>query len=244
LRLFGLSPDWDECASSTITAKRLPDSSPISFAITGHFWRRDDDGLPRLERLLELARGGVDVLHHAERLLELAHRRLELAVEHAPVGDDHDRVEDAAIDRIVQRRELVGEPGDGEALAAPGRVLDEIPLPCPARTRVGDELAHAVELLVREDQEAPAGLAAPVVLFLDLVDELAHEVEHAVARPGLLPEVGGRVAPAGGRHGRVAGAAELPLVEGQEARLRPGELRGDVDQVRVRLRSAPGSDRR
>ena len=37
LRLFVLSPDCDECASSTISAKRLPGSSPISFAITGNF---------------------------------------------------------------------------------------------------------------------------------------------------------------------------------------------------------------
>ncbi len=33
-----LSPDCEECASSTITAKRLPGSSPISLAITGNFW--------------------------------------------------------------------------------------------------------------------------------------------------------------------------------------------------------------
>ena len=37
LRLFVLSPDCDECASSTISAKRLPGSSPISLAITGNF---------------------------------------------------------------------------------------------------------------------------------------------------------------------------------------------------------------
>jgi hypothetical protein len=36
--LFVLSPDCDECASSTISGKRLPGSSPISFAITGNFW--------------------------------------------------------------------------------------------------------------------------------------------------------------------------------------------------------------
>ena len=64
--------------------------------------RRDDDRLARFERLLELARGGVDVLDHAERLLELAHRRLELAVEYPPVGDDDDRVEDAAVRRVMQ----------------------------------------------------------------------------------------------------------------------------------------------
>ena len=37
LRLLVPSPDCDECASSTMTAKRLPDSSPISLAITGNF---------------------------------------------------------------------------------------------------------------------------------------------------------------------------------------------------------------
>ena len=36
-RLLVLSPDCDEWASSTISAKRLPGSSPISFAITGNF---------------------------------------------------------------------------------------------------------------------------------------------------------------------------------------------------------------
>ena len=79
------------------------------------------------------------------------------------------------------------------------------------------------------------------------MDELAHEVEHAVARPGLLPEIGGRVALARGRHGRIAGAAELALVEGQEARLRTGELGGDVDQVgvhgEVREAAAVGEER-
>ena len=196
--------------------------------------RRDDDRLARLERLLELARGGVDVLDHAQRLLELAHRRLELAVEHAAVGHDHDRVEDAPVAGIVQRRELVGEPRDGEALAAAGRVLDEVALPRAARAGVGHEPAHAVELLVAgEDEEAPAGLSALLVLLLDLVDELAHQVEHAVARPGLLPEVRGGVALARGRHGRVAGAAELALVEGQEARPRAGKVRRHVHEVRV-----------
>ncbi|MBV6522209.1 MAG: hypothetical protein MNPFHGCM_02355 [Gemmatimonadaceae bacterium] len=65
------------------------------------------------------------------------------------------------------------------------------------------------------------------------MDELAHEVEHAVARPGLLPEIGRGVALPRGRHGRVAGAAELALVEGQEARPRAREARRHVDEIRV-----------
>ena len=154
--------------------------------------RGDDDGLAPLERIPELARGGVDVLHHPQRLLELAHGALQGAVEHASVGYDHDRVEDAAVVGVVQGRELVGEPGDGIALAAPGGVLDEILLPHPIFPGVGHEPAHAIELLVaRKDQRLLPCLAAGLVLLLDFMDELAHQVEHAVARPGLFPEIGG-----------------------------------------------------
>lgn len=126
-----LSPDCDECASSTISAKRLPGRSPISLAITGNFCSVVTMiVLPDSSASLSW-REVVSMFSTtpSERLLELAHGRLELAVEHAPVGDDHNRVEDAPVARVVQRRELVGEPGDGEALAAAGRVLDEIALP-------------------------------------------------------------------------------------------------------------------
>ena len=222
---------------------RLVDDDREAFArqfadLFGDHWKflqgRDDDRLPRFERLFELAGGGIDVLDDAERLLELAHRRLQLAVEHAPVGDDDDRVEDAPLRRVVQSREPMREPGDREALAAAGRVLDQVTLPGTMPERIGHEPAHAVELLIaREDQKAPAGLAAPLVFLLDLVDELPHEVEHAVARPGLLPQIGGGVAGPRRRHRRIAGAAEPAPVERQKARLRPGELRRDIDQVRV-----------
>ena len=86
----------------------------------------DDDGPARLQGLAELAGGLVDVLHHAEGLLELPDGPLELAVEHAPVGHHHHRVEDAPVVVVMQHREPVGEPGDGEALAAAGRMLDQV----------------------------------------------------------------------------------------------------------------------
>ena len=134
----------------------------------------------------------------------------------------------------MQGGELVGEPGDGEALAAPRRVLDEVALPRSPPPRIDDEPAHAIELLVAgKDEEAPAGLAPILVLFLDLVNELANEVEHAVSRPRLLPEIAGRVAEPGRGHRRIAGPAEPPPVEGKEAGLAPGEVGGDVNQLRV-----------
>ena len=196
--------------------------------------RGDDDRLAGFQGLLELARSGVDVLHHPQGLLELAHRALELAVEHAPVGDDHDRVEDPAVLRVMERRELVGQPSDGVRLARARGVLDQVALPRALLPGVGHEASHRVELMVAgEDQGAGARLAALVVLLLDLVDELPYQIQDAVPRPDALPQVGRRVALLRGRHRRIARPAELALVEGQEARRLVHKLRGDVDQLRV-----------
>src|SRR5712664_1635568 len=126
------------------------------------------------------------------------------------------------------------EPGDREALAAAGGVLDQIALTCSVASSVGDQLAHGIELLVAgKDEETLAGLAAPVILLLDLVDELADEVEHAVASPDVLPEVARGVAFLGRRDGRVPGPAEAPLVERKEHGLPPSKARGDEHQLRI-----------
>jgi hypothetical protein len=50
--------------------------------------------------------------------------------------------------RLLQPDELVRQPGDGVALAAAGRVLDQVPLLPDARGGVGQQLAHHVELVV------------------------------------------------------------------------------------------------
>ena len=96
-------------------------------------------------------------------------------------------------------------------------MLDQVALPGAVRPRIGDELAHAVELLVaREDQEALAGLAALLVLLLDLLDELADQVEHAVARPGLLPQVGGGIPCAVGGTGGLPAPPNRPWLNGRK----------------------------
>ena len=196
--------------------------------------RGDDDGPSRFEGLTELACGLVDVLDHAEGLFELPDGALELAVEYPPVGHHDDRVEDAPVVLVVEHRELVGEPGDGEALAAAGRMLDEVALAGPVVPRMADEPADAVELLVtREDEEVLAGSATAIVLILDLVDELADQVEDAVSRPDPFPEVVRRIAGSGGRDRRVPRAAEAALVERQEAGLGTVELRGHEHLVRI-----------
>ena len=65
--------------------------------------RGHDNCLAGFERLFELARGRVDIFHNAQGLLELAHGALEGAVEHAPVRDNYDRIENAAVFYVVQR---------------------------------------------------------------------------------------------------------------------------------------------
>ena len=97
---------------------------------------------PRLQRAPQLPRGPVDVLDHPERLLELADRTLQLPVQHAAVGDDHDGVEDGAVAGVAQRRELVCKPGDRVAPAAPGGVLDQIALARTVVAGVGDHPSH------------------------------------------------------------------------------------------------------
>ena len=122
----------------------------------------------------------------------------------------------------MKGRELVGEPCDGERLATARRVLDQVALSRALHSRVGHQPPHAIELLVAwEDKEAPAIPPPLIVLLLDLVDELAHQVEHAVTRPCLVPKVGRWVTVLSRRDGRIAGPTELASVEGKEPRLRP-----------------------
>ena len=196
--------------------------------------RGDDDRPARLQGLAELARGLVDVLHHAEGLLELPDGLLELAVEHAPVGHHHHRVEDAPIVVVMQHREPVGEPGDGEALAAAGGMLDQVAFTGAVIACVAHQPAHAIELLVaRKYQEPPARPAPAIVLHLDLVDELPDEIEDAIAGPDPLPQVVGGEAHTGGRDRRISSAAEAPLVEGQEPGSGAGELGGHEHLFRI-----------
>ena len=72
-----------------------------------------------------------------------------------------------------------------------------------------------------------------IVLRLDLVDELADQVEDAVPGPDPLPQVIGREAWAGRRYRRISRTAEAPLVEGQKPSRESGEQGRHEDQFRV-----------
>lgn len=90
----------------------------------------------------------------------------------------------APVARVVQRREPTW---------ASQAMVKLLPLPaecwmtdrCPLTRASATSSRYAVELLVARKMRKRSPVLRPFVLLLDLVDELAHEVEYAVAGPGL-----------------------------------------------------------
>src|SRR5215468_9287954 len=113
-------------------------------------------------------------------------------------------------------------------------MLDQIAPACAVSAGIAHEFSYAVELLVAWKDEKPlAGLSSLLVFLFDFLDELTHEVEHAVARPSLLPEIARGESLSCRRHGRIAGSSEFALIEGQEPCFWPVKVRGYVNQVRI-----------
>ncbi len=186
----------------------------------------DDDLLGAREGLGELGAlaavlsgdGGDD----AGGALEVEDGFLELGVDDVAVGDDEHRVEDLLVVGVVQLREEVGGPRDGVRLPRARRVLHEVLRAWAVLQHRGHQLSGHVELVVaREDEGLDDAL-----LVLPGDEVAADNLEPALARPDLLPEVGGAVAV---RVEGVPGATLVAPVEGEEGRDGPLELGGHVD---------------
>ena len=122
------------------------------------------------------------------------------------------------------------EPGDRVALAAAGRMLDQIVMPHALSGGCRHHLAHRLQLVVaRKDQVLLAQLLAVVagLLFHVEMQEAREQVEQAVALQHFFPHIG-RLVVASLGVGRVAGAAVHAAVEGQEVGGRTGQARGHV----------------
>ena len=141
----------------------------------------------RLRQLAALAAAlALDRRHHAGRALEVEERLLQLGVDHVAVGDHQHGVEQLLVLRVVQVGQEVRRPGDGVRLARAGRVLDQILAARPVRQHRGLQLARGVELVeAREDD------LLDLLLLVPLGDEVAAEdLQPALPRPDLLPQVG------------------------------------------------------
>ena len=190
--------------------------------------RRDDDLLALRDEPPQVARP-LGMPHRRPHLRVLLDRVADLLVQDAPVGDDDDRVEDGRAVPL-QRDELMGQPGDRIALAAAGRVLDQVPLPRPVRAGVLQEPAHHVELLVPRPDLDPLALARLRVLRRHHLRVVLHDVGHARAGEDVAPQV---FRPETVRVGRIAGPALPAAVEGQEPRRLSAEVGAEMDFVLV-----------
>ena len=108
--------------------------------------RRDDDLLAAFEEFPKVT-GMLGMPHSRGHLRELLDGVANLPVEHPAVRDHDHRIEDRQA-VLLQTDELVCQPGDGVALAAAGRMLDQIARPGATCPCIGEELSHHVELVI------------------------------------------------------------------------------------------------
>ena len=190
--------------------------------------RRDDDLLAGLDEPSQVA-GTLGVSHRRAHLGVFPDRVSDLPVEDAAVGDDDDRVEDRSV-VLFQPDQLVGQPCDRKALPAARRVLDQITLPRAAGSRVGQELAHRVDLVIaRPDLDSPLLPCLGVLRFHDL-GVVLQDVGQAPAGQHLAPQV---VRPQAVGVGRVSRTVVPTPVEGQEPGGLSLEMGAEMDLVLV-----------
>ena len=149
--------------------------------------RGNDDLLAALDEPPQIARA-VGVPDRRRHLGILPDGVADLPVEDAPVGHHDDRVEHR---RVVagQSDELVRQPSDGVALAAAGRVLDQVAPARPVGFGVGQQAAHHVELMVARPDLCPPLPAGLVVLLLHHLGVVLQDVGQTLPRQHLAPQV-------------------------------------------------------
>ena len=132
LREVAVSPLCDECASSTMTAKRFPAVSILTSEpffsrvesareMKGNFWIVVMTmGVPWDKARASCWVSSVDLLYDTGLVLELIDGRLQLLIEHTPVSHDNDGVEYFLVALVVQAGQPVREPCDRVRLAGTG----------------------------------------------------------------------------------------------------------------------------
>ena len=164
--------------------------------------------------------------------VQLEHGVGHLLVEHVPVGHDDHRIEDLLVVRVVEGREPERGPHDGVGLAGASRVLDQVAVPDTVILDVADDLLHGRELVEPGETQRDGGLLLARdrvgLLLLSRDQVLGQDRQEHVLVEDVGPEVfGGRTLGVQG----IALAAVVALVEGQEGRLLPIQLRRHGDLV-------------
>ena len=214
---MGLVDDDGEAAAPLLVADLVKDEGELLDC-------GDDDLLALGNEAAQIPRP-FGVRHRGPHLGVLADGVADLLVQNAAIGDHNDGLENGlAVSR--QPDELMGQPGDGIALAAAGRVLDQIPSPCPVLLTIRQESAHHVPLVIPGpdlDTIAPARFPRFRRHHLGVV---LQDIGHALPAEDVAPKV---VCLEPIRVGRVAAAAVPTLVERQKPRCLAPELGAEVN---------------
>ena len=178
--------------------------------------------LPVFKRIPQLSGVFIDLLDHAFGLLELLDGVLQLPVEHAPVGDHDNGIEQAlgVVGFLIERSQLMSKPGDGVGFARARGMLHEIILPDAIGLDEFQDMADHVQLVVAGKDKGfgrlfDNGTSCRVVgPFRDLLHMqiVMDQLQQRVRLPYVLPQIMGLVPV------RVDGILAV-LVEGEEAGL-------------------------
>ena len=130
--------------------------------------RGDDDRLPLFEKARQIVRL-LREAHHVLQMRELLDVFPDIRIERFPVGEDEDQIHQLLVRaRLEQAVQPVGQPADGQRLAAAGGMVDEILLRrCHPSRRNGRDVIghfphHAALVIAGEDGE---GRALRLILF-------------------------------------------------------------------------------
>ena len=175
--------------------------------------RRDDDLLPLLNKLAQIARV-LGVTHRRAHLHKLFDGLLDLVIENAPVGNDDHRVEHI-LTIALHADELVRKPRDGVRLTATRRVLNQITLASTIGAHIIQRLPYHAELMVAWKHLAALFFACFDILRLDDLGVILEDVGQSRRCEHLFPQIIGLKSI---RVGRIARAIVVALVERQKPR--------------------------
>lgn len=194
--------------------------------------RRNDNVGPFRNRGGKLCGVFVDALDDALFMIELVNRFLELLVEHRPIRDDDNGIENPFVFTAEQAAQAVGQPGDRIAFAAPGGMLNQVAPPVLGLRNVPTERADDIDLMIPGKERAFL-FDDPVVdlgfLFLDM-QKTPENFHPAFRGQRFEPKI---VRPVAFRIRRVARSAFVSLVERQEHAFIAVQLRAKENIVRI-----------
>ena len=143
---MGLVDDDGEAPPALLVADLIEDERELLDC-------RNDDFLAGLDEAAQVA-GVLGMTHRRADLGVLLDGVADLLIEDAPVGDHDDGIEDRSA-VLREPDQLVRQPGDGVALAAAGRVLDQVAPSHAAQPSVDEQPAHHLKLMIARPDLGP-----------------------------------------------------------------------------------------